>query len=460
MTTSLPSDGSGYRILIENSEYWLRNNGDLAMLEVTVRRLRQRWPNARIGVMTESPALVRAFFPDVDGITVFDDDPWRAQGPIAGLAGRVGPAIAGPAAIGGLRGRGWLRAKAVAARDRLRAGISARKSEPVAAAPSDDVATSQLTDTIARHYGAARAAREATLVLGLGGGYLTDADVPQAGRALDLLEHAHEAGVPVAMVGQGLGPMRDPELRARAAAVLPLLGLLGLRENRRGPALLESLAVPAANVVVTGDDAIELAYNLRTDTLGSDIGVCLRVAQYAPVAAAAQGTVGRVVRGLAAELGAGLVPLIIAETPGSPDRKTTLPLVRGAQNVTPALGRFVRPSDVANQVARCRLLVTGAYHLAVFALSQGIPVVGLTSTEYYDDKFLGLSQMFGGGVVLVHLDDDQLEETLSQAIRSTWAGAADVRADLRASAVEQIAAGRAAFDRVFALVERDDIEHV
>ena len=31
------------RILVENSEYWLRNNGDLAMLAVTLDRMHQRF---------------------------------------------------------------------------------------------------------------------------------------------------------------------------------------------------------------------------------------------------------------------------------------------------------------------------------------------------------------------------------------------------------------------------------
>src|SRR5262245_41410818 len=43
------------RILVENSEYWLRNNGDLAMLTVTLDRIHQRWPDARIAVLTDSP---------------------------------------------------------------------------------------------------------------------------------------------------------------------------------------------------------------------------------------------------------------------------------------------------------------------------------------------------------------------------------------------------------------------
>jgi polysaccharide pyruvyl transferase WcaK-like protein len=97
-------------------------------------------------------------------------------------------------------------------------------------------------------------------------------------------------------------------------------------------------------------------------------------------------------------------------------------------------------------------MVTGAYHAAVFALSQGIPVVALTSSEYYDDKFLGLGDMFGTGLELVHLDGDDLAEQLGGAIRSAWKAAPEMRPALLASAERQIATSRQAFDRVCSLV--------
>ncbi|MEC3955843.1 polysaccharide pyruvyl transferase family protein [Nocardia sp. CDC153] len=462
MGTGLPCGGAGHRILIENSEYWLRNYGDLAMLEVTVRRIRERWPLATVGVMTESPALVAAYFPGVLGITVGDRDPWGAPGRIERFAAAAGPAVAGPPAVAALRARAWALPKAIRARDLLRDTLSRRSSaaEPEASSTSEAVPTEDVVPRIERrHPGAARAVRESSLVVALGGGYMTDADIPQAGRVLDLLEYACGAGIPAAMVGQGLGPLRDPELRARATQALGKLPLIALRERRRGPELLESLGVPSSAVVVTGDDAIELAQAKRKVSPGNDIGVCLRVAKYSPVAARAQETVGSALRAAASEFGARLVPLIIAETPGSPDRATTVPLVEGSANPVEPVGRFVRPGAVATAVGRCRMLVTGAYHLAVFALSQGIPVVGLTSTEYYDDKFLGLADMFGGGVRLVHLDDPELNAHLPAAIRAAWDEAPVLREPLRASADAQVLASRAAFERLFGLLEETHAEH-
>jgi polysaccharide pyruvyl transferase WcaK-like protein len=158
------------------------------------------------------------------------------------------------------------------------------------------------------------------------------------------------------------------------------------------------------------------------------------------------------VRSAAAERAAALVPLIIAEY-RSQDRRSTLPLVRDGADVIAPLPRYVHPIEVARRVARCRVVVTGAYHLAVFALSQGIPVVALTSTAYYDDKFLGLGAMFGQGLTLVRLDDPCVEQTLATAIDRAWQAAPVVREPLRAQARRQIDAGQAAFDRVAALTQ-------
>jgi polysaccharide pyruvyl transferase WcaK-like protein len=271
-------------------------------------------------------------------------------------------------------------------------------------------------------------------------------------RVLNLVEHACNAGVPVALLGQGLGPLDDPRLQARAAQVLPRVGLIALREDRQGPSILERAGVASGRVLVTGDDAIELAYGACHDEMGTDIGFCLRVAGYAPVSAQVADVVGRTVRSAVAERKAALVPLIIAEF-RSQDRRSTLPLVHGAADVIAPLPRYVLPIEVARRVSRCRVVVTGAYHLAVFALSQGIPVVALTSSVYYDDKFLGLGEMFGPGLDLISLDDLRLERTLSTAIDRAWQGATVIREPLRARARAQIDASRAAYDRVATLIQ-------
>jgi polysaccharide pyruvyl transferase WcaK-like protein len=440
------SGDDAFKILIDHSEYWLRNNGDLAMLAVTLQRIKERWPRARIGVLTDSPLLLRGYFPEAEAITVDAAHPWAAPTPAERLAARVGANVAGPPAIAWLQGKTWLPKKAAGVRRRLRAAYAALRNRK----PPGDATISGRGFV---YPGSAAAARAASLVLALGGGYLTDADASQTNRVLNLLEYARTQGVPVAMVGQGLGPLDDPELQARATVVLPHVQIIAMRERLKGPDLLARLGVSSERTMVTGDDAIELAYGVRSATLGTSIGLCLRVAHYSPVSRVAVDTVKTVVRSFAQEMRASLAPLIIAEF-RSQDRRSTLPLVRGFTDVIPPLGRFVHPRQVASRVSSCRILVTGAYHLAVFALSQGIPVVALSSSAYYDDKFIGLGDMFGGvGLELIGLDDPQLEHRLDTAIRAAWTRAPQMRDALRQQAVAQIEASKEAFECVFQLVE-------
>lgn len=435
-------DGAGIRVVIQNGEYWLRNNGDLAMLDTTVARIRERWPRATISVLTSAPSLLRAYVPGTrplsDGrLTRLSPPLWRAA------------ELAGPAAVGPLSG-GWLQMRQDLSR-RL-AERRARHAGPVPADTEDVNAASPRGGELPVLPEVRSEVGRASLVLAIGGGYLCDVDPAQTERTLGLMEAAVAAGVPAALVGQGLGPLTDPGLLAHAARVLPHVDLIALREGRRGPDLLDRLGVDAGRVVVTGDDAIELAASVRSARIGTGIGICLRVAEYSPVAGRVMDEVRGALHATSDEFSAHLVPLIISEY-RSEDRRSTLPLVAGAARAVPPLQPYVGARVVAQRVARCRVVVTGAYHLAVFALAQGIPVVALTSSEYYDDKFHGLSGMFGGGVELVHLDAADAGRAVAAAIRTAWEQAPVLQAQLRVRADVQILQSRAALDRVMDLVD-------
>lgn len=429
------------RVVVQNGEYWLCNKGDLAMLDVTVRRIRSRWPAAQVGVLTSAPQLLRAFEPGAEPISERGRGGWPGTGPLGRLAERAGPGVIGGPTAAWLTARDLPKLFARRAVNWLRRTSGRPASDPVDADPVSGGTSIPV------------ALEDASLLLAMGGGYFTDVDPGQAHRTLTLLEHAISRGIPTAMVGQGLGPIDDRELLERAARILPKVDYIGLREGLRGPDMLAALGVSPDRVFVTGDDAIELAYAVRTPIPGTDIGVCLRVAEYSPVAGRTKSSVGRAVREFAGEAGAALVPLIISEYL-SEDRRSTMPLVEGFSNTVAPLGRHVTPHDVARRVSRCRMLVTGAYHLAVFALSQGIPVVGLSASRYYDDKLMGLNAMFGGeGLTPLRLDEPDLDSRLAVAIRASWEAAPLLREQLRAAAAAQIATSTEGFERVFALVE-------
>ena len=63
--------------------------------------------------------------------------------------------------------------------------------------------------------------------------------------------------------------------------------------------------------------------------------------------------------------------------------------------------RPTSPEAVMKNVSACRMVVTGSYHAAVFALSQGIPALTISKSAYYDSKFNGLGDMFRNRLVSI-----------------------------------------------------------
>ena len=297
------------------------------------------------------------------------------------------------------------------------------------------------------------AVERADLLVVNGAGIVTDAFRDNALGILSTLDLVSRRGVPTAMFGQGLGPIHDPELRERAAEVLPRLTLLGVRESQSSVPLLRSLGVAPDRVMVTGDDAIELAYALRRESAhvppGAPraIGVNVRVAPYAEVQADMLSALGDTLIAAARRKHAKMIPIPIAHHGGGMDVDTLRALLPPEDRVDGG-AELDSPQSVIRRIGECRVVVTGSYHGAVFALAQGIPVVALVKSDYYANKMLGVQQQFGVGCEVVRLDDQALPERVEGAIDRAWADAERVRAPLLASARDQIGRSRDAYARL------------
>jgi colanic acid/amylovoran biosynthesis protein len=104
------------------------------------------------------------------------------------------------------------------------------------------------------------------------------------------------------------------------------------------------------------------------------------------------------------------------------------------------------------QAARCRIVVTGAYHAAVFALAQGVPVVCLANSPYYSAKFQGLQDQFGPAVEIIQLTEPDFTHTLAAAMERSWTSATTVRSSLLQSAARQVERSREAYRLVKDLI--------
>ena len=419
------------RILVEPSAHHLLNLGDVAMLAVTTERLQALWPEAEVGVLTNAPAKLAEYCPGTVPLPAYGRQLWFDL-PYAGHV--VHRAL--PGSVAG-RLRSWeedLRR----ARPQTAAGII-RARRRLKRLDSGDL--DLFLDWV---FGA-----DAVVVVGAG--LLTDAFARSAITVLELLESAFVRGAPTAMFGQGIGPLADEELVTWCRRVLPRLDLIALRERLAGPPILRSLGVDESRVVTTGDDAVELARRVpRPSEDSSGLGVSLRRARYSDVKDETLRRVGHVLRSAAETRGAILVPVPISNAPKERDAQ----VIANALGLAEAEAREISSLDaVIAQVQRCRVVVTGSYHAGVFALTQGIPVVGLAGSGYYVDKFLGLSDQFGGLSPVVRLDHPEYERHLEDAVAELWEHADELRPRLRSAAEVQIQRGWVAYRRFRDLVE-------
>jgi polysaccharide pyruvyl transferase WcaK-like protein len=408
------------------------NMGDVAMLQVAVARLRALWPEDELRIFTSDAAALVRYCPGVAPVLLPDRPGWCMDHYVGGrlhswLPERLSERLVGFSVATACRSA-RLREYVLRARARLR-----RPDRQSLAAFLDAIDGSRL------------------LVVG-GAGGVADHFNDYANLVLLALQCARRRGIPTAIMGHGFGPLAVPSLRAKAAAVLPSVDAIAVREARASRPLLASLGVRLDRVMTTGDDAIELAYEERPREIGSAVGVNLRLARSAGATERDIDPVREGLRRFLAACPARLVGLPIARQQNL-DAGAIQQMFAGLDTDD---GRDLdTPLKVIRQVGRCRIVVTGAYHAAVFALAQGIPAVCLARTPYFFDKFLGLADQFGGCAChVVSLDDEDLPARLVQTMTTAWDEAPMVRERLWRAAAQQVAEGHAAYRRLPGLMQQ------
>jgi colanic acid/amylovoran biosynthesis protein len=127
--------------------------------------------------------------------------------------------------------------------------------------------------------------------------------------------------------------------------------------------------------------------------------------------------------------------------------------MRGYRRTSSSWRKFESTSAVIERISRCRIMITGTFHGAVFAISQGIPVIGLANSIEYRNKLSGLATEFGAeGCQILMLKDENLEDKLLKAIDFVWSSAERLRPQLLEAAKRQIEMGHDAYQKIFSLM--------
>jgi polysaccharide pyruvyl transferase WcaK-like protein len=411
------------KILVEPSAHHLRNLGDVSMLQTAFVRLSDLWPEAKIGVITDDPGRLELFCPgavpvSANGRRAWFDEPY--------LGSRVHSAL--PEGVS-LRLREL--EQSIRRRSPQIAAASLRIRKRIKGSGDD------LESFLAW-------ANSADLLVVSGAGLLTDHFAPLAVTVLELLDSGIARGASAAMFGQGVGPISDRRLETWLRRVGPRLIVIGIREDRMGRGTLTRLGVPDELIHTTGDDAIEQAFEARAPRLGSDVGFAIRSAPYAGMDERKLDRVASGVREAAARFSAGLIPVPISFAVRERDDVLLSRLIGEEHDE----GLLVTPLDLIKRMRQCRVVVAGSYHAGVFALSQGIPTVGLASSPYYVDKFCGLRDQFNGLSAVIRVDRPEFETELKNAVEEAWQTAESVRPALLESAGRQVEQSRVAYSRL------------
>ena len=407
------------RILVQSGCYELDNLGDQSMIRAAIGRIRERLPESVFSVVSRSVEELRSLAPGAHAIPVENKDEWKLLRLVYLGLRRTVPPLDPFLRAHFPRPFHWL----------LR--LKARK-------------------LINREM-----LRETDFMIVSGGAYFTDVFPGQAWSSLERIRAADSLGIPFALVGQGLGPLTDPAIKRAMAELFPRARLIAVRERTESLALLGELGVNDQRIFITGDDAVEDAWRGRVVELGSSIGVNLRVASYAGTSAEDLAAMREGLRATAAATQGELIPLpvCVAESVESSSDAIVAELI--LDGLTTARRTAAVPASVTDLIARvskCRVVATGSYHCAVFALSQGIPAVCVYNSEYYRMKFLGLKDLFGAGCEVISISSDRFPDALAAATLQMWHDAPSLRPALLSAAERQIAAGRRAYAELCSII--------
>jgi polysaccharide pyruvyl transferase WcaK-like protein len=425
------------RVLVEPSDYVLRNAGDMAMMYVAISRLAAAWPDALIEVLTADTNRLAEFCPAATPLMA----PYPGQFSES-VSRRISPIARQLRELPIAKQLKELLLRNETARRRLWPLIKFAGGVRDCGTPLRLALPPALIDSISR--------ADLMVVTGMGG--VTDAFPGYAQGLLERIEQALALKKPVFMLGQGIGPLDRPELRSKAAAVLPRVTFIALREGRSGIPLLRSLGVAPQRMMVTGDDAIELADASGFANGGRGLGVNLRFAEYAETDSTFVSECGEILQRSARKFEAPMVPIPISSVPGEEDAVTIQLLTAGYSESSDGGIEVNTPFRVINQIKSCRIVFAGSYHAAVFALSLGVPVVCLAKSHYYRDKFLGLAELFGAGCIVILGREPNWKSHLANALERAWHGADQLKPLLLAAAERQLLLSRSAYQRVFEIV--------
>jgi colanic acid/amylovoran biosynthesis protein len=400
--------------------------GDIAMLKSAVEYLRELWPDAYIKVITSKSKKLISIIPGVIPVPVFGKELFFS--PIIGRMGNITSRI-----------ENVLRLHNPMLYQNLlmfKRKLLNRENEDL----------KFFCETLFT----------ADTVIASGGCYLNDKNKEHAKRVLGLLNISRLLGKPVAMFGQSIGPIKDKILSDFARNILPKIDLITLRTKYNYNFLQKRFNLNKDKAIVTGDNAIKIALKAKARRNGNSIGFNLRLSDRSCISPDVIKILSETVSRSAEDFNTSIIPVPISFYEKFNDLENT---VRAAKlNFNFKEHELHSPEQIIELVDKCKILVTSSYHAGVFALSRGIPVVAISQTDYYDEKFLGLSEMFPVGCVVLRGDDLNSSKKIYFAIKKSWNSTVSLKEKIIGYAISQNKANMDSYQLFHDIVNKKILE--
>jgi polysaccharide pyruvyl transferase WcaK-like protein len=218
------------------------------------------------------------------------------------------------------------------------------------------------------------------------------------------------AKVPVVLTSQGIGPFDHFLDRYIARLILRSASVIGCRDGEGSAAVARGLGAYPFRLVFTGDDSLLLQRTpdarvgevLKKESIPNDvtlIGVNLRdSSSYHPGyleqdAAALAWMLDQLIE----LIGCHVVFIPISYNEADDDRVSAQRIVNAMRfkSLATVISGEYDPTVIMGIVGAMQAAIGTSYHFNVFALSQGVPSVGVYRNGYYEQKLTSVFSLYG-----------------------------------------------------------------
>lgn len=362
-------------ILIQNSGYHLKNLGDVSMLRATYLRLRERFPGATIQIYSTDAVLLEKYCPGAVLMDPKDSNAWFSAVFLPKLDSLV------------------MKVFPVYRKHLCKAKIFR---------PEQVLKVIQWThfvfarEKLGRIQNLFKSVQEADVLIATGGGYLTSTFFNHGTNVLLTMALGQYFGKATFFTGQGVAPFYDETryMEGLVAAVLQKADAVGFREKR----VSHDFAVKyhLDHSMFTFDDANYFEEGRLTPVRQECpvVGVNIRIAKYSGISTAIVEEFREVLDGLRSSLTVAFLAVPVTSFAGDSDVSSLRQINKGGDFFADNEIEVETVEELIGRAAQSSLMITCSYHAGVYAISNDVPTLLLTSNPYYDQKMNGLIDAF------------------------------------------------------------------